>query len=139
MDRYQRFISDRLVVKKRKSLRHSCKEFQCTTSERHRFGLVWLGSDRLCGAFLSGGHEQPLGRAAIHGGTGDLPHLSGTLQPALSIAEEIRISLRILGEIDAAYAKAKWGSSMRGTLPKISQNGLINIKVPGILSSHRIV
>jgi len=31
--------------KKRKSLRHSCKEFQCTTSERHRFGLVWLGSD----------------------------------------------------------------------------------------------
>jgi len=54
------------------------------------------------------------------------------------IAEEIRISLRILGKL-MQLTPSKMGSSMRGTLPKISQNGLINIKGARHPLIHRIV
>jgi len=128
MDRYQRFISDRLVVKR--GNRYAIPVKSSNVPQVKGIVLDWSGSGQTA-------YVEPFSVVDMNNRLEELrfmeeqeiyrifQELCSQLYP---IAEEIRISLRILGEIDAAYAKAKWGSSMRGTLPKISHNGIINIK-----------
>ncbi|WP_018962932.1 endonuclease MutS2 [Coprothermobacter platensis] len=128
MDRYQRFLSDRLVVKR--GNRYAIPVKNSNVSSVRGIVLDWSGSGQTA-------YVEPFAVVDLNNRLEELRFLEdqeihrifqdlcAELYP---VTEELKTSLRILAEIDASYAKAKWGSSVRGTLPTISDEGTVSIK-----------
>ncbi|NPV88533.1 endonuclease MutS2 [Coprothermobacteraceae bacterium] len=128
LDRYQKFVADRLVLKR--GNRYTIPVRSSAVSNVKGIVLDWSGSGQTA-------YIEPFSVVDLNNKLEELRQreeqeihrifmeLYTKLYP---MAEDIHLSLLILGEIDAAFARAKWGSATNGTMPRISTEKRLVIK-----------